>query len=42
MLKLKKYDDDYKILTADDIVKLLEQNRNNIKSKKSSDEEFIK
>ena len=41
MLKLKKYDDEYKILTADDIVKLLEQNRNNIKSKKSSDEEFI-
>jgi serine/threonine protein kinase len=41
MLKYKKGNDANMILLADEIVKLLEQNRDYIKSKKSSDGEFI-
>jgi len=42
MLKYKKYDKENGILNADEIVKLLEQERDYIKSGKMSDGEFIK
>ena len=41
MLNYKKYSDKNEILNADEIVKLLEKNRDRIKSGKSSDREFI-
>ena len=41
MLKYKKFSDNNEILYTDEIVKLLEKKRDNIKSGKSSDREFI-